>query len=95
MASDRTVKPDKVKERTLDAGGPPQPPPGVPEEDPWDPYAAPAPVQSADGKAAESMPPRAAKLPSQNGTAMRTVFAYLLDEDDGPPPSGPPRKKKR
>jgi hypothetical protein len=66
-----------------------QPPPA---DDAWDPYAAPAPV---DGGAGDSMPPRAARLPSQNGKAMRTVFAYLLDEDDAPPPSGPERKKRR
>lgn len=33
---------------------------------------------------------RAKTLPTQNGSAMRAVFAYLLDEDDAPPPAGPP-----
>lgn len=37
----------------------------------------------------DAMPRRAKELPSQNGIAMRAVFAYLLDEDGPPPASGP------
>lgn len=45
----------------------------------------------------DTMPKRAKDLPTQNGGAMRAVFAYLLDEDAPIPPSPPPVKaaKKR
>lgn len=60
----------------------------------WDePYGPVVP----DAPAGQSMPPRAARLPSQNGPAMRTCFAYLLDEDPAPapPPPSPSSKKRR
>ena len=58
----------------------------------WDePYGP----QVPDAPAGASMPPRAARLPSQNGPAMRNVFAYLLDEDPAPLPPPPPGKKRR
>jgi hypothetical protein len=59
----------------------------------WDdPYGPRVP----DAPAGESLPPRAAKLPSQNGQAMRYAFAYLLDEDQpAPPPPPAPSKKRR
>jgi len=50
----------------------------------WDGAAGPP-----DAPAGASMPPRAAVLPTQNGQAMREVFAHLLDED------APPPKKRR
>jgi hypothetical protein len=60
----------------------------------WDFRAGPS---VPDRPAGETMPRRAAKLPNQNGNAMRSVFAYLLDEDAPPPPESPaprPRTKK-
>jgi hypothetical protein len=96
MATDRMRKPGR-RERTLDPNGPPDPPtPTAAEDDLWDPYAA--PEVPADAPAGETMPPRAARLASQNGPAMRAVFAYLLDEDDALPPPAPapaPERKKR
>ncbi len=58
----------------------------------WD-FAA-GPSVPDDAPAGETMPRRAARLPTQNGTAMRDVFAYLLDEDSAAPPAAPPRKRK-
>jgi hypothetical protein len=48
-----------------------------------------------DARPADAMPARAARLPTQNGTAMRAVFAYLLDEDAPPPPPPPARGKRK
>lgn len=59
----------------------------------WDFRAGPV---VPDQPAGETMPRRAAGLANQNGPAMRSVFAYLLDEDAPPPPeaSRPGRSKK-
>jgi hypothetical protein len=43
----------------------------------------------------DAMPRRARELPSQNGTAMRAVFAYLLDEDSPAATPAPPAKGKK
>jgi hypothetical protein len=49
-----------------------------------------------DAPAGETLPKRAARLPTQNGPAMRDVFAYLLDEDSAAPTAGPaPAAKNR
>jgi hypothetical protein len=48
-----------------------------------------------DASAAEAMPARAARLPTQDGAAMRAVFAYLLDEDAPEPPLAPPARGRR
>jgi hypothetical protein len=43
--------------------------------------------------AGETMPRRAATLANQNGPAMRSVFAYLLDEDSLPIETQKPKKR--
>jgi hypothetical protein len=87
-----TMKPrDARRERSFDPVGPPEPPPV--DTGPWEDYAPEAAAPAAGAPAVAAMPPRAAKLPTQNGQAMRTVFAYLLDEDDPPPP--PPARGRR
>jgi hypothetical protein len=51
-----------------------------------------------DAPAGETLPKRAARLPTQNGPAMRDVFAYLLDEESAAPTAGPAaaaKSKKR
>jgi hypothetical protein len=61
----------------------------------WDGAAGPP---EAGRPAGEPMPRRAAGLPSQDGPAMRAVFAYLLDEDAAPPASPPapsPKTRRR
>jgi hypothetical protein len=71
----------------------PEPPRGDPNADRsgngWDYTSGPPDV---DRPAGETMPRRAAALANQNGPAMRSVFAYLLDEDSLPIE---PQKKKR
>ena len=71
-----------------------EPPRGDPKADRsgngWD-YTSGPPVD--DRPAGETMPRRAATLANQNGPAMRSVFAYLLDEDSAP--IEPPKPKKR
>ena len=62
-----------------------------PEPEEWD-----LDYVSASAPADQTMPKRAAKLPTQNGPAMRAVFAYLLDEASPPPaPEPEPTKKRR
>lgn len=68
------------------------PSPVVPAADWDDPYGPVIP----DAPAGETLPPRAARLASQNGPAMRNCFAYLLDEEPRPlPPAAVPPPKKR
>jgi hypothetical protein len=52
----------------------------------WDGAYLVAPVDDE----VDTMPRRAAGLPTQNGGAMRAVFAYLLDEDPPPVEASPP-----
>jgi hypothetical protein len=51
--------------------------------------------EAPDAPAGDTMPKRARGLPTQNGGAMRSVFAYLLDEDAPPPPPSPPPKRRK
>ena len=63
----------------------PDPRPGDPSADRsgngWDYTSGPPESNRPPG---ETMPRRAAGLANQNGPAMRSVFAYLLDEDPAP-----------
>jgi len=72
----------------------PEPPRGDPSADRsgngWDYTSGPPQTERPAG---ETMPRRAAALANQNGPAMRSVFAYLLDEDSLP--IEPQKTKKR
>jgi len=82
-------------ERKGDPVGGPAGPPDDPDTDKsgnaWD-WSSGPPVPAAP--AGETMPRRASGLASQNGPAMRSVFAYLLDEETAPTPE-PAKPKKR
>jgi hypothetical protein len=58
----------------------------------WDFRAGPA---VPDAPAGETMPRRASRLSSQDGAAMRSVFAYLLDEEPAPAASPPPSPRSK
>jgi len=62
-----------------------------PETEEWDGEYVVEPVSDE----VDAMPKRAAGLPTQNGSAMRAVFAYLLDEDAPPAPPPPPKATRK